>query len=315
MDKQELTDWIKNRSAQLGFDFIGISNVRRLDEEAEALEKWLNENHHGTMRWMENHFEKRVDPAKLVSGAKSVISLMINYYPESVPQHKDTPKIAKYAYGKDYHKVLKVKCKALLTDICDRVGEVSGRCFVDSAPVMERDWAKYSGMGWIGKNTLLIHPKHGSYYFLAELILDLELIPDQPIKDYCGRCTRCIDACPTEAIAENGYWLDARKCISYLTIELRDEFIPESFRSKMQNWAFGCDICQEVCPWNKFSQPHQTPEFHPLPAFVHMTQKDWQEITEEVFEHLFKHTPVQRTKYSGLMRNLRFLGFENNPEI
>lgn len=254
---------------------------------------------------MENHFEKRVDPTKLVPGAKTVVVLMHNYFPKE-QQNEDAPKIARYAYGEDYHFILKRKLKELIFFIQENIGEVNGRCFVDSAPVLERDWAKYAGVGWTGKNTLLIHPKAGSYFFLAELIIDLELMFDQPMKDYCGTCTRCVDACPTEAISPEGFILDASKCISYLTIELREE-IPETFKGKMEGWMFGCDICQEVCPWNRFSKPHGEPAFEPHPDLLQMNKKDWEEITEEVFKRIFKKSAVKRTKFAGLKRNLDFL--------
>lgn len=255
---------------------------------------------------MENHFEKRIDPTKLVPGAKSVVVLMHNYFPKEVQKNMDAPKIARYAYGQDYHFVLKRKLKALIYFIEENIGEVNGRCFVDSAPVMERDWARYAGVGWTGKNTLLIHPKAGSYFFLAELIIDLELMTGHPMKDYCGTCTRCIDACPTEAISPQGYLLDASKCISYLTIELRDE-IPEEFNGQMEGWMFGCDICQEVCPWNRFAKTHQEPAFEPHPELMKMEKKEWEEITEEVFKKIFKKSAVKRTKFSGLKRNIEFL--------
>lgn len=276
-----------------------------MDEEARRLEQWLNQGFHGEMQYMENHFEKRIDPTKLVPGAKSVIVLMHNYFQQE-KQKKDAPKIARYAYGEDYHFVLKRKLKDLIYFIEENIGEINGRCFVDSAPVMERDWAKHAGIGWTGKNTLLINPKAGSYFFLSELIIDLELVADSPIKDYCGTCTRCIDACPTEAISPTGYLLDGSKCISYLTIELKNN-IPESFRGKMENWLFGCDICQEVCPWNRFSKPHNEPAFEPHPDLLKMDKQEWEEITEEVFQKLFKKSAVKRTKFTGLKRNIDFL--------
>ena len=277
-----------------------------MDEEAKRLEKWLNQNMHGKMHYMENHFEKRIDPTKLVPGAKSVISLTYNY--DTSKQQKDStaPKISKYAYGKDYHFVIKRKLKSLLQFMNETIGEVNGRCFVDSAPVLERDWAKRSGVGWVGKNTMLINPKQGSYFFLAELIIDLELESDHPIKDYCGTCRRCIDACPTQAISENGYILDGSKCISYFTIELK-EAIPEEFAGKFENWMFGCDICQEVCPWNRFSKPHQEPEFEPHERLLEMSKKEWEELTEDVFKEIFRKSAVKRTKFEGLKRNINFL--------
>ena len=277
-----------------------------MDEEAIRLEAWLNKGMHGQMSYMENHFEKRIDPSKLVEGAKSVISLLYNYYTEKKQADSAAPKISKYAYGQDYHFVIKRKLKSLIQFIQENIGEVNGRCFVDSAPVLERDWAKRSGLGWVGKNTLLIHPKKGSYFFLAELIIDLELEVDHPMKDYCGTCTRCIDACPTEAISKSGYIVDGSKCISYFTIELK-EALPTAYKGKFENWMFGCDICQEVCPWNRFSKTHQEEAFEPHPDLLEMTKKDWEEITEEVFRKVFRKSAVKRTKYKGLKRNIDFL--------
>jgi epoxyqueuosine reductase len=255
---------------------------------------------------MENYFDKRIDPAKLVPGAKTVVVLMHNHFPRETQADPEAPRIARYALGEDYHFVLKRKLKDLLRFIREHIGEVNGRCFVDSAPVMERDWAKRAGVGWSGKNTLIIHPKAGSYFFLAELIIDLELPPDDPIRDHCGTCTRCIEACPTNAISPEGYLLDASRCISYLTIELR-EAIPEAFLGKMENWMFGCDICQEACPWNRFSTPLGEPAFEPNPALLQMSKRDWEEITEEVFQKIFKKSAVKRAKFSGLKRNIEFL--------
>ena len=258
------------------------------------------------MAYMANHFDKRTDPRKLVPGARSVISLMYNYYTEETQEDPEAPKISKYAYGKDYHFVLKRKLKSLFYFIEEKIGKVEGRVFVDSAPVLERDWARRSGLGWMGKNTMLIHPRAGSYFFLAEVILDLELECDEPIKDYCGTCRRCIDACPTGAISPEGYILDGSKCISYFTIELKDA-IPEQYRGKFENWMFGCDICQEVCPWNRFSRPHDEPAFEPKPELLDKTKQEWEEITEEVFRELFRQSAVKRTQYEGLKRNIAFL--------
>ncbi len=300
------THRIKEEARRLGFTHIGVARAERLDEEARKLEEWLQRGLHGKMQYMENHFEKRVDPTRLVPGARSVISLLYNYYTERQPDEPEAPRIARYAYGKDYHFVLKRKLKALLAFIRDEIGEIDGRVFVDSAPVLERDWARRAGVGWTGKNTLLIHPKAGSYFFLAELISDLELDYDQPMRDYCGTCRRCIDACPTDAISPEGYLVDGSRCISYLTIELK-EAIPESFRGKMENWMFGCDICQEVCPWNRFSRPHQEPEFEPHPDLLEMKRRDWEELTEETFREVFRHSAVKRTKFQGLKRNIAFL--------
>lgn len=308
------TRLVKEKAYELGFQFVGVAKAEQMDEEAKRLEEWLNKGMHGKMHYMENHFEKRIDPTKLVEGAKTVVSLLYNYHNDQAQEDINAPKISQYAYGKDYHFVLKNKLKELLAYIQDTIGEVQGRCFVDSAPVLERDWAKRSGNGWIGKNTLLIHPKAGSYFFLAELIIDLELEADGPMKDYCGRCTRCIDACPTEAISPKGYFMDGSKCISYLTIELRDQ-IPESFSDKMDNWMFGCDICQEVCPWNRFAKKHNEPMFEPHPDLLQMGEKEWTELTREVFNEIFRKSAVKRTKYEGLKRNIQFLNakkLENN---
>lgn len=298
---------IKQLAHDMGFAYTGISKAERMDEEAKKLEEWLNQGMHGKMGYMENHFEKRVDPTKLVPGAKSVVSLMYNYYTEKEQTDPEAPKISKYAYGQDYHRVVKDKLYNLVKQIEETLNvTIEGRCFVDSAPVLERDWAKRSGIGWTGKNTLLIHPKAGSYFFLAELIIDLPLAADSPMKDYCGTCRRCIDACPTDAIDDDGYILDARKCISYLTIELK-ESIPPSFQGKMENWMFGCDICQEVCPWNRFSKPHEEESFEPHEELLDMKKGDWQELTEEVFRKVFKKSAVKRAKYEGLKRNIKFI--------
>ena len=255
---------------------------------------------------MADHFDKRLDPTKLVPGAKSVISLVFNYYTEDRQQDDDAPKIAMYAYGKDYHKIIKKRLKQLLGNLREQFGEIDGRCFVDSAPVMERQWAAKSGLGWQGKNTLLINTKKGSYFFLAEIISDLELDYDHPIKDHCGTCSKCIDACPTDAISADGYLLDSSKCISYLTIERKEE-LPAEMQDQMSNWMFGCDICQEVCPWNRFSTPHQEPKLIAKEELLKKSKKEWQEITEEVFDKLFEGSPVKRTKYKGLKRNIDFL--------
>lgn len=304
MSPAEKSRYIKILAQELGFMFCGISKARKLDEESAHLEHWLNKGYQGKMHYLEQHFDMRLDPRLLVPGAKSVISLAFNYFPAQT-QSADAPKIARYAYGRDYHKVLKKKMKALFERMQERFGEIQGRAFADSAPVLERKWAELSGLGWIGKNGLLLNKKAGSYFFLAEVITDLELEADGPLKDYCGTCTACIDACPTDAIL-NHKTLDASKCISYLTIELKDA-IPNSFRGQMENWVFGCDICQEVCPWNRFSKPHQEPEFDPHPDFAGMNRADWEEITEDVFQKLFGNSAVKRTGYSGLKRNIRFL--------
>lgn len=281
-----------------------------MEPEARHLEQWLLNGSHGKMSYMENHFDLRIDPTKLVPGAKSVISLSYNYYTPTVPYDPEAPKISMYAYGEDYHKILRRKLKLLLQQIQDLAGSVQGRCFVDSAPVLERDWAKRGGLGWIGKHTLLLSKKKGSYFFLAELIIDLDLEVDHPVDNHCGTCTKCIDACPTEAIAPGGYILEANKCISYLTIELKDA-IPASFEGSMDNWIFGCDICQDVCPWNRFSTPHKETAFTPSEDLLSMRKRDWDEITEEVFNKLFEKSAVRRTKYAGLSRNLLFLKRKN----
>ncbi|MDG1296894.1 MAG: tRNA epoxyqueuosine(34) reductase QueG [Saprospiraceae bacterium] len=303
--KEQDTRFIKETAYALGFQMVGVSKAEFMEDEARKLEQWLNLNYHGEMGYMANHFDKRVNPSLLVPGAKSVISLIYNYFPEE-KQHPDAPKLAKYAYGKDYHYVIKYKLKELMKMIQGELGEVSGRVFVDSAPLLERDLAKRAGLGWIGKNTMLINPKKGSFFFLAEVVVDLDLEVDAPMKDFCGTCTRCIDACPTEAIAPEGYYMDGSKCISYLTIELKEN-IPPSFKGKMENWMFGCDICQDVCPWNRFSSPHTEPEFKPADGLLDMKHADWEELTEEVFQKVFKKSAVKRTKFSGIKRNLEFL--------
>ena len=310
MNPESSAQWIKSAARRHGFAFAGIARAQKMDEEAVRLEEWLSHGYHGQMSYMERYFDLRTDPTRLVPGAKSVISLMYNYYSEKKQHDPNAPKISMYALGKDYHRVLGDKLNKLLAEIRSQFGDVAGRCFVDSAPVLERDWAKRAGIGWIGKNTLLINPKAGSYFFLAEIILDLELSPDTPIDDHCGTCTRCIDACPTAAIDKEGYVLDGSKCISYLTIELRDE-IPSSFHDRMSNWVFGCDICQQVCPWNRFSKPHHEPAFEPKEELLTMTESEWHEITEEVFDSLFQKSAVKRTKYEGLRRNLEFLKANN----
>ena len=294
------------KAYELGFSFVGVSTARELTEEARRLDAWLNQGLHGKMGYMANHFEKRIDPRKLVEGSKSVVTLLYNYHNPTPQEDAAAPKISQYAYGKDYHHIIKAKLRALMDYMNEEIGAVEGRCFVDSAPVLERDWAKHSGAGWIGKNTLLITRKQGSFFFLSELIIDLELEPDGPMKDYCGRCTRCIDACPTGAISPEGYWMDGSKCISYFTIELK-EALPSEMKGKFDNWMFGCDVCQEVCPWNRFAKKHNEPAFEPHPDLLTMTKQDWEEITEDVFRKVFQKSAVKRTKYAGLMRNIDFL--------
>lgn len=300
------TELIKAEAKRLGFSFCGIAKAGFLEEEAPRLENWLNQNYHGKMDYMNNHFDKRLDPRLLVEGAKSVISVSLNYYSEQKQTDLAAPKISKYAYGTDYHFVLKDKLKSLMQFISEEIGEVNGRAFVDSAPVMDKAWAQKAGFGWIGKHSNLINNKAGSFFFLGELIVDLELEADTPfLNDHCGNCTRCIDACPTDAIV-SPYLVDGSKCISYLTIELKDQ-IPNEFKGEMDNWMFGCDVCQDVCPWNRFSKPHTEPAFNPHPDLMQLTKKDWEEITEEVFQKVFKKSAVKRTKLKGLQRNIEYL--------
>lgn len=304
MNLQQHTNIIRKEAYRLGFQFVGFSKAEFLSEEAPRLEKWLKSGGHGKMSYMENHFDKRLDPTLLVPGAKTVVSLLLNYFPEE-NQREDSPQISKYAYGTDYHSVIKEKLFALLDYIRENIGNIEGRAFVDSAPVLDRAWAKKSGLGWIGKNTNLINPRAGSFFFLAELIIDLELKYDGPLKDYCGTCTRCIDACPTDAITEP-YVVDGSKCISYYTIELKEN-IPADQKGKFNNWVFGCDICQDVCPWNRFSKPHAEPMFNNTTGLLDLSSEEWQEMTKETFDRVFKGSAVKRTKYSGLKRNLEFL--------
>lgn len=304
-NKSIYTRLIKDKAKELGFFYTGVSRADFLDEEAGKLEDWLKNGNHGEMTYMENHFDKRLDPRILVDGAKSVVSLLLNYFPEASEQKEGAPKISKYAYGEDYHFVIKAKLKSLFQFIQDEIGEVGGRVFIDSAPVMDKAWAKRSGLGWMGKNTNIIHPKHGSFFFIAELIIDLELEEDGPIKDYCGTCTKCIDACPTDAIV-TPYKIDGSKCISYLTIELKDQ-IPSEFKGKMDNWMFGCDVCQDVCPWNRFSKPHNQAEFNPHDQLLRMSKSDWEDISEELFREVFRKSAVKRTKYDGLKKNIKFI--------
>ena len=302
--KTKYTQLIKTEAKRLGFLSCGISKAQFLEEEAPRLEKWLNKNMHGQMSYMQNHFDKRLDPTKLVEDSKSVISLLLNYYPEQT-QIEDSYKLSKYAYGTDYHFVIKDKLKQLLAFINEEIGEVYGRAFVDSAPVLDKAWAAKSGLGWIGKHSNLLSQKTGSFYFIAELIIDLELDYDNPTTDHCGTCTACIDSCPTQAIVEP-YVVDGSKCISYFTIELKDE-LPSNMKDKFDDWMFGCDVCQDVCPWNRFSKPHNEPLFNPHPELLSMTKNDWQDITKDVFNKLFKKSAVKRTKFSGLQRNINFL--------
>lgn len=305
-DKQKYTLLIKQKAFELGFDFVGITKAEFLEEDANHLEKWLNKGYHGKMSYMENHFEKRCDPSKLVEGAKSVVSLLYNYHTALRPKDKDAPRISTYAYGEDYHFVVKEKLKIFLEYIQEKIGQVEGRVFVDSAPVLERALARNSGLGWIGKHSLLINKAQGSNFFISELIIDLELDYDGPIKDYCGSCTACIENCPTEAILPHKV-LNAQKCISYLTIELKDEVLPNDLKGKMENWMFGCDICQDVCPWNRFSKQHQEMKFNPNPGLLELSKEEWNELTQEKFQKIFKKSAVKRTKFNGLKRNIEFL--------
>ncbi|MBK0383456.1 tRNA epoxyqueuosine(34) reductase QueG [Pedobacter sp. SD-b] len=306
ISKNKYSKTIKAEAKRLGFSFCGIAKAAFLEEEAPKLENWLKNNYNGKMDYMNNHFDKRLDPRLLVDDAKSVISVALNYFTEEKQQDPNTPKISKYAYGKDYHLVIKDKLKSLLYFITENIGEVNGRAFVDSAPVLDKTWAKKAGLGWMGKNTNLISKDSGSFFFIAELIVDIELDYDDTFEnDHCGTCTKCIDACPTEAIVAP-YVVDGSKCISYLTIELKEQ-IPDEFKGKMDNWMFGCDVCQDVCPWNRFSVPNQIEEFKPHPDLLKLNKKDWEEITSEVFSEVFKKSAVKRTKIEGLKRNISFL--------
>ena len=299
------TQWIKEEARRLGFSACGISKAEFLKDEAPRLEQWLSKNFHGEMHYMANHFDKRLDPGLLVPGAKSVISLLYNYYPEA-QQHKSSYQISKYAYGEDYHHVIKDKLKEMVASMQDLIGDFHARVFTDSAPIMERAWAQKSGLGWIGKHSLLITKSKGSFFFLAEIILDLELLYDGAFKtDHCGSCTRCIDACPTQAILPNNT-IDGSKCISYFTIELKDE-IPNQFKNHFEDWMFGCDICQDVCPWNRFSEPNKEARFKPDDRLLNYNKNDWQEITKDVFQDIFRRSAVKRTKFEGLKRNINFL--------
>ena len=311
-NKTQNTAWIKEQVRRLGFDFCGIAKSQKLDADAKRLENWLSKSMQGSMHYMENYFEMRIDPSRLVPGAKSVITLLKNYFPSQL-QNITAPKISKYAYGKDYHDVIRQKLTELIGLMKENIGEVNGRGFVDSAPVLERTWAQKSGLGWVGKNGNLINKQSGSFYFIATLITDIELEYDDPfVKDYCGTCTKCIDACPTDAILPDRV-VDGSKCISYFTIELKDALIPDEMKGKFQDWMFGCDICQDVCPWNRFSKPHNEVEFTPLPEILNFTTKEWEAMSEESFRKIFSDSAVKRTKYKGLQRNLKFIQSDQNP--
>jgi epoxyqueuosine reductase len=304
--KKDYTKFIKQAAAKLGFDHCGIAEAVELTEDAKRLESWLSKGLHGTMQYMENHFDLRTDPRKLVPGAKSVITLLLNYFPAQ-QQKTIAPKIAKYAFGNDYHEVIRSKLKTLLQEIKDNIGDINGRGFVDSAPVLERSWAQKTGLGWIGKNGNLLNKQSGSFFFIATLITDLELAYDDPFaKDYCGTCTKCIDACPTEAILPDKV-VDGSKCISYFTIELKDALIPDGMKGKFDNWMFGCDVCQDVCPWNRFSKPTNEIAFTPIPAILNFSVNDWDELTEDGFKLIFKNSPLKRSKFKGIQRNLKFI--------
>jgi len=303
MNKEELSQFIKSHADRLGFLSCGISKVEFLEEEAKHLENWLNANYNGKMSYMANHFDKRLDPSKLVDDAKSVISVLVNYYPEQDLFSEKDLKISKYAYGQDYHQVIRKKLNELIDVLKEEVGEVNARCFTDSAPVLDKAWAERSGLGWIGKNANLISTQKGSFFFIGDIIIDLELEYDQPATDHCGTCTKCIDACPTQAIIKPQL-VDGSKCISYLTIELKDELIPSQFKDQMNGWMFGCDVCQDVCPWNRFSKPHDWSEFNPHP---NLNDTDWAELKKETFNELFRKSAVKRTKFEGLQRNIKFV--------
>ena len=303
---QKSSQTIKSIARELGFDYCGIAKSEFLSDDARRLENWLNQGMHGTMNYMEQHFDLRTDPSKLVPGAKSIITLLFNYFP-SEKQNNEAPKISKYAYGEDYHLVIKEKLNKFYHSIKEELGDINGRGFVDSAPVLERAWAQKSGLGWIGKNGNLINKKQGSFFFIASLIVDIELEYDDPMnKDYCGTCTSCIDNCPTEAILPDKV-VDGSKCISYFTIELKDALIPESMKNKFDGWMFGCDVCQDVCPWNRFSKPHNEERFSPISEILNFNTKDWEDLTEESFKIIFKNSPLKRSKFKGIKRNLNFI--------
>ncbi len=306
LNTNNYTTIVKDIATQCGFDYCGIAKAVPLDDDARRLETWLNQGMNGAMHYMENHFDLRVNPLKLVPGAQSVITLLLNYFPALSPR-PDTPKISRYAWGNDYHEVIRAKLKYFLQEMKQRIGEVNGRGFVDSAPVLERTWAQRSGLGWVGKNGNLINKRSGSFFFIATLIVDIKLDYDDPVaKDYCGSCRKCIDACPTDAIQENRV-VDGSKCISYFTIELKDMLIPGEMKDKFNNWMFGCDICQEVCPWNRFSTTTHETAFEPIPEILNFDTQDWEALTEESFKKIFKNSPLKRAKFNGIKRNLKFI--------
>lgn len=305
-NREKHTTLIKSLASSTGFDYCGIAKAQLLYEDARRLETWLSKGMHGSMKYMENYFDLRIDPSRLVPGARSVITLLLNYFP-AAQQSADSPKISKYAFGNDYHEVIRAKLKLFLQQVKEQVGEVHGRGFVDSAPVLERAWAQKTGIGWIGKNGNLINKQSGSFFFIATLIVDLELEYDNEfVKDFCGTCTKCIDNCPTDAILP-GKVVDGSKCISYFTIELKDALIPEKMKGQFDNWMFGCDVCQDVCPWNRFSKPTGEIQFTPIPEVLNLSNHDWEEMTEESFKGIFKDSALKRTKFKGLKRNLKFI--------
>jgi epoxyqueuosine reductase len=311
--KEQHTAIVKQAARALGFDFCGIAKAQKLDEDARRLEKWLQNGMHGNMSYMERHFDLRVDPCLLVPGARSVITLLLNYAPGEL-QRENAPKVARYAYGRDYHEVIREKLDRFIHELREHIGAIDGRGFVDSAPVLERTWAKRSGLGWVGKNGNLINRDIGSYFFIATLITDLELDHDDPFaRDYCGSCRKCIDACPTEAILPNKV-VDGSKCISYFTIELKDQIIPSDMQGKFDDWIFGCDVCQDVCPWNRFAKPTREVAFNPVPEILNFTNREWEALTEESFRKIFKHSPLKRAKYAGVMRNLNFIKLDMDRE-
>jgi epoxyqueuosine reductase len=315
LTKNDYTKWIKTWSTDLGFDHCGIAKAEQLDEDARRLETWLHKGMHGSMHYMANHFDLRIDPRKLLPGARSVITLLLNYFPGREILPVEGPRIAKYAYGKDYHEVIRAKLNQLLQQVRESIGEVEGRGFVDSAPVLERSWAVRSGLGWIGKNGNLLHKQAGSFFFIATLIVDLELEYDVPfVGDYCGSCTKCIDACPTDAISSDKV-VDGSQCISYFTIELKDLLIPDKMKGKFQDWLFGCDTCQDVCPWNRFSKPATEMAFTPIPAILQFGTAQWKELTEESFKEIFRYSPLKRARFAGIRRNLDFIAPDLPPAI
>lgn len=306
IDVHKNTVTIKRLASAAGFDFCGVAKAEVLSDDAKRLETWLHKGMHGKMGYMENYFDLRVDPGKLVPGAKSVITLLLNYYPEK-KQLPGTPKISKYAYGNDYHEIIRAKLRIFLEQIREQIGDVHGRGFVDSAPVLERTWAQRSGLGWVGKNGNLINKEMGSFFFIATLITDLELEYEQPFaKDFCGTCTRCIEACPTDAILP-GQVVDGSKCISYFTIELKDTLIPGNMKGRFDDWMFGCDICQDVCPWNRFSKPNTETGFTPIPEILNLSAGEWEELSEASFTEIFINSPIKRAKFDGIKRNLKFI--------